>query len=347
MERAGRRRGVLTATARDAVSVALLGLGTLLAVTPSNTYIAPGSRAVVHGRALNFYCIGQGAPVVVLEAGLGGRASQWVAVQNALTSDTTVCSYDRAGYGFSDAGSMPRTSQAIANELFAALQALDISGPYVLVATSYGTFDVRLFAHDHPRAVAGAVLVNPSAEQEELGRADPAIAKIDRDGLNDAKQCMAAAAAGELTADASLQARCIGPADDSAAGKMRRDLLEGPKTWRALVSEWSNIGISARQVANAHQRFGTLPLVVISVGIEPSYAAESLATRTAMRAFWPKLNAWQNELAALSSDACHLRTRSADRRTERSDPKLVATSVRALLEAVRYGKPLRAACPTP
>ena len=122
----------------------------------------------------------------------------------------------------------PRTSARIADELSAAVDALKLPPPYILVGTSFGTFDLRLFARRRENDVAGAVLVNPSAEQEELVAPTPAIAEIDKAGLDHGRLCLKAATDGTLRTNVGLSNECIGPPDDSPAGAARRKLLEGP-----------------------------------------------------------------------------------------------------------------------
>jgi pimeloyl-ACP methyl ester carboxylesterase len=322
--------------------MAIAAVVALLAAS-ADLYAKPGTLVALPMTTLNFYCLGSGRPTVILESGLGGRASQWSAVQSGLAATTTVCAYDRAGYGFSSPGPAPRTSRQIANELAAALIALHLQGPYVLVASSYGTFDVRLVANDLSDEVAGAVFVNPSAEQEELAVADTAIERIDAAGLADAKACLKSAESGELRS-AQAAEHCIGSADDSAAGRVRRHLLERPEPWRALVSEWESIKISAQQVADSHQRFGAHPLVVVSAGKEPSYAGMPADQQAALHAFWPKWNRWQDDMAALSSNSYHVRTASADRSTERSDSECVVRSVRSVIAASANGTRLSNPC---
>src|SRR6476646_8440207 len=110
------------------------------------------------GRQMHLYCEGQGAPVVVLDSGLGDGAWSWSRVQDQMAGKTRVCSYDRAGYGASSPGPEPRDSKAIVADMAAMLTAAHEKGPYVLVAHSLGSFDVRLFAFTYPKDVAGMVL---------------------------------------------------------------------------------------------------------------------------------------------------------------------------------------------
>jgi len=117
--------------------------------------------------SLNLNCYGEGSPTVVLDAGLGVPAHGWKPVQPAVAKFARVCSYDRAGYGWSDAGPMPRTSSEIAKELHALLAAAGEKPPYILVGHSFGGFNVRVFNGAYPNDVAGMVLVDASHEDQE------------------------------------------------------------------------------------------------------------------------------------------------------------------------------------
>src|SRR4051794_34856380 len=92
-------RGVAALSAGVALSTA----GAAAGQTPNPWWSGydKGSQAVPlgGGRTINLYCEGQGAPVVVLDAGLGDGAASWRRVQDQIAARTRVCSYDRAGYG--------------------------------------------------------------------------------------------------------------------------------------------------------------------------------------------------------------------------------------------------------
>jgi pimeloyl-ACP methyl ester carboxylesterase len=88
-------------------------------------------------------------------------------VQSEVAEFTRVCSYDRAGYGWSDPGPEPRTVSEISKELKVVLDAASEKGPFVLVGHSFGGFIVRVFTHLYPGVVAGVVLVDASHEDED------------------------------------------------------------------------------------------------------------------------------------------------------------------------------------
>ena len=126
----------------------------------------PGDLVDIGGYRLHLWCTGDGAPAVILDTGLGGSSADWGFVQPDLARFTRVCSYDRAGMGYSDPGPSPRTARRIASELAELLARSGIAGPVVLVGASIAGFDVRVFASDHPERAAGLVLVDASHEDD-------------------------------------------------------------------------------------------------------------------------------------------------------------------------------------
>jgi pimeloyl-ACP methyl ester carboxylesterase len=132
-----------------------------LAATPP-----PGRLVDIGGYRLHLWCTGNGAPAVILDTGLGGSSAGWYAVQPDVARFTHVCSYDRAGMGYSDPGPWPRTARRIASELAKLLDRSGIGGPVVLVGASIAGFNVRVFASDHPELAAGLVLVDASHESD-------------------------------------------------------------------------------------------------------------------------------------------------------------------------------------
>jgi pimeloyl-ACP methyl ester carboxylesterase len=127
----------------------------------------PGKLVDVGGYDLHILCEGQGAPTVILDSGLGDSLVSWLKVQPEIAKFTRVCSYDRAGLGYSDSSPEPRTAKVIAKQLHALLQKASITPPYVLVGHSMAGFDVRLYASLYRDEVAGMVLVDASHPDQE------------------------------------------------------------------------------------------------------------------------------------------------------------------------------------
>lgn len=127
----------------------------------------PGVLVDVGRRKMHIDCTGQGSPTVILESGLGDTYVSWRKVQPEIAKMTRVCSYDRAGLGYSDSSSSPRTSKVIAEELHELLHAAEVAPRYVLVGHSMGGYDVRVYASLYPNEVVGMVLVDASHPDQE------------------------------------------------------------------------------------------------------------------------------------------------------------------------------------
>jgi len=120
----------------------------------------PGQMVDVGGYRLHLNCTGSGSPTVVIDAGWMESSAMWGWVQPEVAKTTRVCTYDRAGMGWSEASPRPRTAREFANELHTLLVKANEPGPYVLVGHSLGGYTVRVYAHDYPAEVAGLVLID-------------------------------------------------------------------------------------------------------------------------------------------------------------------------------------------
>ncbi|KAE9371776.1 alpha/beta-hydrolase, partial [Stipitochalara longipes BDJ] len=126
-------------------------------------------------------------PVVIIEAGLGGTSSEWVAVVRLLSQSIRVFSYDRAGYGGSkplSASSRPPTTKKRCEELTALLQAAGVEPPWVLVGHSYGGVLVREFLLMHGKEkVVGMCIVDSAATRTKLPDSWPGLLGDERYGV--------------------------------------------------------------------------------------------------------------------------------------------------------------------
>ena len=138
--------------------------------SPAATPVPSIGRADVGGYELAYACEGDGAPTVVLEAGLGAAGtSQFASFVDRVAGITRVCTYDRAGTGSSDrrpADIGPVTAGLMARELESLLGAMGVEPPVVIAAHSYGGMPARAFAGTYPEDVAGLVLIEASSEPE-------------------------------------------------------------------------------------------------------------------------------------------------------------------------------------
>jgi len=230
-------------------------------------HAAPGQLIDVGGRRLHVQCAGSGSPTVVLESGLGETGAYWRWIQAELAADTRVCTYDRAGRGWSDAAAGPQDGIAVAADLHTLLERARIRGPFVLVGHSSGAQYVRIFAGQHPADVAGIVLLDGQpAEAFEGLPTFPAFYRVFR-RVSPILPSLARVGAGRLLLDDEHA---------SAAG------------FRSMRDEFAELPASLAEARSARS-FGNLPLVVLT------------AARDAMAGWLPL----QDSLAALSSNSSH------------------------------------------
>lgn len=121
----------------------------------------PGTFVDVGGRRLHVVCIGEGAPVVVFEpAGSGPGSIALANVRERVARHTQVCSYDRAGTGWSDPGPDTMSSADLARDLAVLQDRAGLPSPVVVVASSIGGLTAEMFARQYPERVAGLVLLD-------------------------------------------------------------------------------------------------------------------------------------------------------------------------------------------
>lgn len=156
-----------------AVTVVILGVflaGALVVqrlneARDASRFPPPGQFVEVHGRRLHLLCRGSGdGPTVIIEQGLAGPSILWWPVQDGVAAFARVCTYDRAGYQWSDPARTAQTARELVADLDALLTAADVPRPYVLVGHSFGGPLIRLFVQQRPDDVAGVVLVDTPDE---------------------------------------------------------------------------------------------------------------------------------------------------------------------------------------
>lgn len=318
--------------------VLLLGLAALLVAgafyqalatyREERAYPPPGQRVYVGGHGYHIYCTGQGQPTVILEAALSGTSLDWSWVQPEVARFTRVCSYDRAGYGWSEPRSEPRTSSQIAAELHALLHATAIEGPYVLVAHSMGGYHARVFADQFPDEVAGMVLIDVSHEAmfsywpPEYARRDQQQIDLARFGapLGLVRLAHALGALPELEA-------FVRQFPATAQGPLRSFLLR-----RSHYVTWnSELAVREQSAAEVHatRPFGDRPLIVLTAGAH-TVPGQSDSTATERR--W---QAHQRELLALSTNSRQVVVETSDHYIQLDNPAIVVESIRQVIEAAR------------
>ena len=292
----------------------------------ARTHPPPGQMVDIGGRRLHLRCTGptNGAPLgptVVIEQGAGGPSLLWWPIQERVAAFAQVCTYDRAGYLWSDPAPRQRTLADRAEDLHRVLSAAHIPGPYILVAHSFGGPLVRLFAQRHPTQVAGMVLVDTPEEAVITG---PAYTAYARTIARFARAAEIAAHFGvvRLATAALLRAPPAGiPAEPWAAFKA---LLPNPAYFRATADDPEALN---REPATLHALggLGDMPLVVIRHAIPfPGPAA-------ALEDGWED---GQHRLAALSTRGELVVATQSNHMVQNDEPELVIDAIRRVVEAV-------------
>jgi len=304
----------------------------------------PGRLVDVGGFRLHLHCSGSGRPAVVMDSALAGSSISWSLIQPDVSRLTRACSYDRAGFGWSDAGPMPRTAGRIADELYDLLRLAAVPAPYVLVGHSFGGLVVRLFASRHPGEVAGLVLIEPAVPEEWTTPGDEHRALIARGarlcayGTAAARTGLARAVAALVGLGALAPARAmvglisrggLRREDEGIlapiwklppeARRVLRHAWTQPKFFEALGSQITTICDSAAEVLHAAPHdYGDLPFVVISAATASARRLEADArlARTSTRGrhvlaqnsgHWVPLDAPQAVIDAITALVIDLR----------------------------------------
>jgi pimeloyl-ACP methyl ester carboxylesterase len=219
-------------------------------------FLPQGKLIDIGGYRLNINCTGQGNLTVILESELGGLSLMWQQVQLAIEKFTRVCSYDRAGYGWSDSGPMPRTSYETVTELHALLRNAGEKPPYILVGHSLGGFNVRVFTGQFPSEVTGMVLVDASDEDQVRGL-PPGVRQRWDNSVEDVQRQM------EINVLLSWFGVSRFRLRKQNQETLHLDLQS--KFLRAVTSEFENFDESADEV-RAAGTLGDKPLIVLTAG---------------------------------------------------------------------------------
>ena len=258
-----------------------------------DVYAKPGKLvAIGSGRRLNLRCSGSGSPTVILEAGATADSLTWSDVQPRLAKFAHVCSYDRAGLGFSDEGPMPRDLDAEADDLHALIVAAQIKTPFILVGHSRGSNIARRYADKHAADLAALVLLDPPAQH--VAEFAPAWAKADDEGRAAAmafmQQCAKAAESGQLAQPSTELARCLrgpDPRFSAVLNAAQRENKLRPAFWHTVLSTYETNSLFDKPVP-AEERHDTLPILILAA--DSTYADVPPGERKGLEAARAKTN---------------------------------------------------------
>ena len=261
-----------------------------------------GRMVDIGTHALHIHVVGEGHPAVVVDAGIAARLEEWYSLQARLAEETLVFLYDRAGYGASEAGPLPRDSGRETEELKNLLQASAVAGPYVLVGHSLGALNLQLFAARYPEDVAGMVLLDP-----------PPLGWLLGERYSDL-QVMAERMTDEWQAIGDRGSESLDPEEAAESAFFRMIASEH----REMLSK------SARLVADI-ETFGDIPLIVIASGVpNPLFGDVAEEYQT----YWADQS---RALAAKSSRGVFLLAKDSSHRLHEEAADLVLDSILSLV----------------
>ena len=300
----------------------------------------PGVLVDVGGFRLHLNCTGQGSPTVVLDTGLGVPSPSWAPVQTSVARMTRVCSYDRAGYGWSDPGPQPRTSEAIATELHGLLEKAGERGPFILVGHSFGGFNVRVFARDYRPLVAGLILVDSSHEDQEA-RMPLAMRAEQRNLPRLLSIARVAARLGllRLFAEPLGLERQWAPLQDTAPqviGQLRV-LAVTPKLFDAAADEFAHFSGASAAAVRASRDFGDLPLTVLTAGKAASSGGAAVSPQDEEDFHHVWVSELQTDLAGLSTRGRRILVEDSDHMIPILRPEAVIAAAEEMVRQSRDG----------
>ncbi|HEV2704555.1 MAG TPA: alpha/beta hydrolase [Pyrinomonadaceae bacterium] len=280
-------------------------------------YPPPGRLVDVGGYRLHINCAGnevaQGSPTVVMDAGIGECSIGWSLVQPEIAKFARVCTYDRAGLGWSDPAPTPRTSRQIVNELHTLLVNAGIEPPYVMVGHSFGGLNVRLYASQFPEEVAGLVMVDACHEEYPIRDFCPLYVRL-----------------GMLTAPLGIPRLFAGMAvsgnpifaGDSRYPSAYRAIATTTKYLHTALREWSSVDESWNEARRSTKTLGDKPLVVLLA--------------TSEHENFPFICQLETELASRSTEGKLVMVERSGHHIQHDRAETVIEAVREVVEAVRH-----------
>lgn len=303
----------------DPIILALLLLSFLaiprVAWSDRVSFKPPGKLIDVNGRKMHIYCIGNKSPTIILDSGTGGFSLEWKDIQHSLSQYVRVCAYDRAGYGWSDMGPLPRTTKKITHELHTLLQNAGIHGPYIMVGHSFGGFTAQYFARYFNHEIAGIVLIDSSHEEQ--------VYRLPENGKDVVRRSLHQDRSNMVTRSVLHEHF---PKEVAAVAQQLMTRWTALLTWR---EEMANYALSSRELRDVHDRpILEIPIVVLTRG---KRVWPNTPYGDAMETVWKEL---QDELSSLNGNSTHIIAENSGHVIHLDEPELVVDAIHDVLDFV-------------
>jgi len=286
-----------------------------IALSETVSFEPPGKLIDVNGRNMHINCVGNKSPTIILDSGTGGFSLEWKDIQRSLSQYVRICAYDRAGYGWSDMGLLPRTTKRIAHELHTLLQNAGIHGPYIMVGHSFGGFTAQYFARHFNNEIVGIILIDSSHEEQ--------VYRLPENGKDVVRRSLHQDRSNMITKTVLHEHF---PKEEAAVAQQLMTRWSALLTWR---EEMANYALSSRELRDIrHKPLPETPLIVLSRGKrvwpETEYG-------NAMEEAWTEL---QDELSYLSDLTTHIIAENSGHSIHLDEPELVVDAIHDVLSFV-------------
>ena len=287
----------------------------------------PGKLYNIGGYSMHLYCTGEGSPTIVLSSGLGDDFTGWAKVQPALSRQMRVCSYDRAGFGWSDSRPGVQDANAISSQLHQLIEAAAVQRPFVLVGHSISGIYLRSYAAHYPGDLAGLVFVDGATPLQD-DRIPKELVKIQENQRRQMPWQKLLMTLGWYR----LQGACtsIPPGFEAYSAWIKADSCI-PSQMDAIENELDAERASGEETIHAGP-FGNLPVLILSrdPNVFPSNWPAPVAKANSV--VW---NQMQEEANGLSSQSRRIIAKGSDHYIQNDRPDLVNGEVASFVAMIR------------
>src|SRR5262244_980088 len=308
----------------------------------------PGRLIDIGGWRLHLNCTGEARasqPTVILESGLGDFSVEWSLVQPGVAKFARVCSYDRAGDGWSELGPHPRTFRQIVYELHTLLDRAGVKPPLALVGHSYGGWLVRQYASTYPADVVGMVLIEAGADNPWRRMPDGKLVRssdLAKGQLIPAVKTSGPLRVSDIPPDALSQMKAGAQKLAQSPNEPPRDKLppdaQRMRAWAlaqvghvaAAVNPYENeelAGLRAERAKSEHP-LGDMPLIVLTRGKSEENGPDGKTLEEEHRRV-------HTAMAAMSRNGKLVVAANSGHHVQLEEPELVINAIRDLVAAAR------------
>jgi pimeloyl-ACP methyl ester carboxylesterase len=288
----------------------------------------PGNIYLVNGHKMHMNCMGSGSPTIVLESGLGNDALIWGGVQPILSKTTRVCSYDRAGLGWSYPLSVPSDADHIAAELHELLREANVTGPIVLMGHSIAGIYMRDYATRYPAQIAGIVFVDGSTPLQDE---NPAMKAMSAKGPPQwvGNLLMKSAFRVGVPRLMGLCSRSTKGFETHAGKMLSEDICHSQIG--AMIAEMENVDQSGQETIHTGP-YGALPILIISHDPDKTSKQFPPQQKLVMEKAWSRM---QEDLKKLSTRSRRIIAKGSSHYVQIDRADLIEKEVPLFIEQIR------------